>query len=147
MIYNQKHLQSKARNLTWRSCGVPLYQLLEWGVEVKEVYSRESRMEEVKVATDNGNILSYMLSNVFELEASNKALVDCSNALEAIIIAQDSKTYTIMGLLQERGTLMRQIKRSQEDISLTEEISDGKQLTATSCELLSSLPSINTILC
>jgi hypothetical protein len=64
-------------------------------------------MEEVKVATDNGNIVSYMLSKVSDLEASSKALVDGNNALRAIIIAQDSKIDKIMGLLQERGTPTR----------------------------------------
>ena len=53
---------------------------------MKEVYSPENRMEEVKVATDNGNIVSYMLSKVSDLEASSKALVDGNNALRAIII-------------------------------------------------------------
>ena len=114
---------------------------------MKEVYSRENRMEEVKVATDSGNIVSYMLSKVSGLEASSKALVDGNNALRAIIIAQDSKIDTIMGLLRERGTPTRQIKRSREDFSPTEEIGDGKQSTSTSCEPPSLLPSLNTSLC
>ena len=104
-------------------------------------------MEEVKVATDNGNIVSYMLSKVSDLEASNKALVDGSNALKAIIIAQDSKIDTILGLLQERATPMRQTKRSREDSSPHEESSNCKQLTVTSCEPPPSLTSINTSLC
>ena len=104
-------------------------------------------MEEVKYATDNGNIVSYLLSKVSDLEASNKTLVNGSNALQAVILAQDSKIDAILGLLQEKSTPMRQSKRSREEFSPPERNSDGIQSAVAAREPSSPAPSLNTTLC
>ena len=104
-------------------------------------------MEEVKYATDNGNIVSYLLSKVSDLEASNKTLVDGSDALQAVIIVQDSKIDAILGLLQEKSTPMRQSKRSREEFSPPQRNSDGMQSAVIVCEPPSPVLSLNTTLC
>ena len=104
-------------------------------------------MEEVKYAIDNGNIVSYLLSKVSDLEASNKTLVDGSNALQAVILAQDSKIDATLGPLQEKSTPMRQSKRSREEFSPPERNSDGMQSAVEACEPSSLAPSLNTTLC
>lgn len=104
-------------------------------------------MEEVKYANDHCNIVSYLLSKVSDLEASNKTLVDGSNALQAVMIAQDSKIDALLGLLQEKSTPMRQSKRSRVEFSPPETNSDGMQSAVKADEPSSPVPSLNTTLC
>ena len=101
----------------------------------------------MKYATDKGNIVSYLLSKVSDLEASNKTLVNGSNALQAVILAQNSKIDAILGLLQEKSTPMRQSKRSREEFSPPEKNSNRMQSAAEACEPSSPVPSLNNTLC
>ena len=73
-----------------RSYGVSLQLMLEWGYVVREKYNYENRMKKIKVATDSGSILGFLLTKVSDLEATNKELVENGKVLNFVIMTQDS---------------------------------------------------------
>lgn len=128
-----------------RSCGVSLQLMLEWGCVVRETYNYENRMEEIKVATDSGSIVSFLLTKVSDLEATNKVLVENGKVLNSVIMAQDTKIDMILDYIQDRHSPSKASKRARTDVSPEKTSQITKEINETAASEMLSSSSMSTV--
>lgn len=93
----------------------------------------------MKVASDSGSIVSFLLNKVSNLEATNRVLAENGGVMRALLTVQDTKMDNILSLLQEKCTPLRTQKRS-----LSSQSSKEMEESSISCTSSSSSSSLSS---